>query len=55
MRVHSKSVTGLEDVWITRMNEALHLQDPPAGVSPRGMTRDEIMGFDCGPGPPHCG
>jgi len=28
MRVYAKCMTGLEDVWITRMNQALHLQDP---------------------------
>jgi len=29
MRVYAKCMTGLEDVWISRMNEALHLEDPP--------------------------
>jgi len=28
MRVYAKCMTGLEDVWIGRMNDALHLQDP---------------------------
>jgi len=28
MRIYAKCMTGLEDVWITRMNQALHLQDP---------------------------
>jgi hypothetical protein len=28
MRVYAKCMTGLEDVWITRMDQALHLQDP---------------------------
>ena len=28
MRVYARCMTGLEDVWITRMNQALHLQDP---------------------------
>lgn len=31
MRVYAKCMTGLEDVWITRMNQALHLQDPGPG------------------------
>ena len=29
MRVYAKCMTGLEDVWITRMNQALHLGDQP--------------------------
>ena len=28
MRVYAKCMPGLEDVWIGRMNDALHLQDP---------------------------
>jgi hypothetical protein len=28
MRVYAKCMTGLEDVWITRMDQALHLQEP---------------------------
>ena len=28
MRVYAKCMTGLQDVWISRMNEALHLEDP---------------------------
>ena len=28
MRVYARCMIGLEDVWITRMNEALHLEDP---------------------------
>src|SRR6266487_769556 len=31
MRVYAKCMTGLEDVWITRMNQALHLQDSGPG------------------------
>jgi integrase len=27
MRVYAKCMTGLEDVWITRMNDTLHLED----------------------------
>ena len=27
MRVYARCMTGLEDVWITRMNQALHLED----------------------------
>ena len=29
MRVYAKCMTGLEDVWISRMDGALHLQDAP--------------------------
>jgi integrase len=29
MRVYAKCMTGLEDVWIGRMTNALHLEDPP--------------------------
>ena len=28
MRVYARCMTGLEDVWITRMNQTLHLEDP---------------------------
>jgi hypothetical protein len=28
MRVYARCMTVLEDVWITRMNQALHLEDP---------------------------
>jgi integrase len=28
MRVYARCMTGLEDVWITRMDQTLHLQDP---------------------------
>lgn len=28
MRVYARCMTGLEDVWITRMNQGLHLEDP---------------------------
>jgi hypothetical protein len=27
MRVYARCMTGLEDVWITRMDDTLHLQD----------------------------
>jgi hypothetical protein len=27
MRVYAKCMTGLEDVWITRMDQALHLHE----------------------------
>jgi hypothetical protein len=29
MRVYAKCMTGLEDVWISRMDGALHLEDKP--------------------------
>jgi hypothetical protein len=28
MRVYAKCMTGLEDVWISRMDTALHLENP---------------------------
>jgi integrase len=28
MRTYAKCMTGMEDVWIGRMNDTLHLQDP---------------------------
>ena len=28
MRVYAKCMPGLEDVWIARMDQALHLEDP---------------------------
>jgi integrase len=28
MRVYARCMTGMEDVWITRMDQVLHLQDP---------------------------
>jgi hypothetical protein len=28
MRVYAKCMTGMEDVWITRMNDALRLETP---------------------------
>lgn len=36
MRVYAKCMTGLEDVWITRMSHTLHLQDPPQAASANG-------------------
>ena len=28
MQVYAKCMTGLKDVWISRMDDALHLEDP---------------------------
>jgi hypothetical protein len=28
MRVYARRMTGLEDVWISRMDDALHLENP---------------------------
>ena len=28
MRTYAKCMTGMEDVWITRMDQSLHLEDP---------------------------
>jgi len=36
MRVYAKCMTGLEDVWIARMNDALHLEDRDAADGPAG-------------------
>jgi integrase len=46
MRVYARCMTGLDDVWIARMNEALHLEDgrpgsvpgPGRGSGPGGRT-----------------
>jgi hypothetical protein len=38
MRVYAKCMTGLEDVWIARMNDTLHLEDRgTAGGSDSGL------------------
>jgi integrase len=34
MRVYARCMTGLEDVWIARMDERLHLEDSRDGVEP---------------------
>ena len=34
MRTYAKCMTGLEDVWIARMNDALHLEDGRADDGP---------------------
>ena len=34
MRTYAKCMTGLEDVWITRMNDTLHLEDGRADDNP---------------------
>jgi integrase len=36
MRVYAKCMTGLEDVWIARMNDALHLEDRGGPGGPEG-------------------
>jgi hypothetical protein len=36
MRVYARCMTGLEDVWITRMTEGLHLEDPADGGGQAG-------------------
>jgi integrase len=33
MRVYAKCMTGLQDVWISRMDDTLHLEDQPQGQS----------------------
>ena len=40
MRVYAKCMTGLEDVWIGRMNDALHLQDPQPDDDHRTADQD---------------
>ena len=42
MRVYAKCMTGLEDVWISRMDGALHLEDTQRARQDRGgEDRDE--------------
>jgi hypothetical protein len=36
MRVYARCMTGLEDVWIGRMDQALHLEDPDASGGGEG-------------------
>jgi hypothetical protein len=36
MRVYARCMTGLQDVWITRMDQSLRLGDPPGGGSHDG-------------------
>jgi hypothetical protein len=38
MPVYARCMTGLEDVWITRINQTLHLQDAPAAMNMTGTT-----------------
>ena len=40
MRVYAKCMPGLEDVWIGRMNDALHLQDPQRNDGRRTAAED---------------
>jgi hypothetical protein len=40
MRVYAKCMPGLEDVWIGRMNDALHLEDPQHNDG-RGSARQD--------------
>jgi len=40
MRVYAKCMTGLEDVWIGRMNDALHLEDPQRNDGRRSARQD---------------
>jgi hypothetical protein len=40
MRVYAKCMAGLEDVWIGRMNDALHLQDPQHNYGRRTADQD---------------
>jgi len=30
MRVYARCMTGLEDVWLNRMDDTLHLEDDPS-------------------------
>ena len=39
MRVYAKCMTGLEDVWITRMNDTLHLEDAAISTDKDGESR----------------
>ena len=40
MRVYAKCMPGLEDVWIGRMNDALHLEAPPRNDGRRTAADD---------------
>ena len=40
MRVYARCVAGLEDVWIGRMDDALHLQDPQHNDGRRTAAED---------------
>lgn len=44
MRVYAKCKTGLEDVWITRMNQSLRLQDSAPAASTTRKTLDKDPG-----------
>jgi hypothetical protein len=35
MRVYAKCMTGLEDVWISRMDNTLHLEGGPRDEGPQ--------------------
>ena len=41
MRVYAKCMTGLEDVWISRMDGALHLEDTQRTRQDRGEGEDQ--------------
>jgi integrase len=40
MRVYAKCMPGLEDLWIGRMNDALHLEDPHHNEGRRTADQD---------------
>jgi integrase len=41
MRVYAKCMTGLEDVWISRMDGALHLEETQRAQQDRGEGDDQ--------------
>ncbi|HEY4463267.1 MAG TPA: tyrosine-type recombinase/integrase, partial [Streptosporangiaceae bacterium] len=41
MRVYAKCMTGLEDVWISRMNDGLHVAEPPHGDGAEDTAEDD--------------
>jgi hypothetical protein len=41
MRVYAKCMTGLEDVWISRMDGALHLEETQRAPHHRGEGDDQ--------------
>jgi integrase len=41
MRVYAKCMTGLEDVWISRMDDALHLEEIQRAQQDRGEGDDQ--------------
>ena len=41
MRVYAKCMTGLEDVWISRMDDTLHLEETQRAQQDSGEGEDQ--------------